>query len=239
MQQDYELFFDEEMKVRLRTPERSKFKTAELDLDEKDRKRIFVDLLQGKPRTRANIVDAFFGSTFASWKNLNRSGKEKAFLGYSPNMVIDTEKIFADLPDAHIIHVVRNPFSGYADTKKRPFPLSLYRYTWTWSFMQHMALTYREKYPNNFHILRFEDAVLDPKTHLTALCQELGLSYSETLLHPSWNGKKMEKVYPWGTIVTPTTDANVATMRELSPQEHGEIKSLAAVMLKLMGYENF
>src|SRR5690349_4780220 len=46
---DYELFFDEEMKVRLRTPQRSKFQHADMKLDERERKRLFVDFMHGKP----------------------------------------------------------------------------------------------------------------------------------------------------------------------------------------------
>src|SRR5947209_20590400 len=41
-EQDYELIFDEEMKVRLRTPERSKFQHADLRLDEPDRRPDFL-----------------------------------------------------------------------------------------------------------------------------------------------------------------------------------------------------
>src|SRR5687767_8786324 len=53
--QDYELIFDEEMKVLLRTPERSKFKNCGLKLDEKARAARFAELMQGKPRTRAHL----------------------------------------------------------------------------------------------------------------------------------------------------------------------------------------
>lgn len=236
--QDYELFFDEEMKTRLRVPSRSKFKDAPMDLDENERRQKFLAYMEGKPRTRANIVDAFFVSTFESWKNLSRTGKEKAYLGYSPVIGLDGEKILKDFPDGHIIHVVRNPYSGYADTKKRPFPLGLQRYTWTWNFMQEMALTFAERFPKNFHILRFEDLVEDPKKALGGLCKKLGLSYSPTLLYPSWNSQKMDSVYPWGTIRTPTPEANIATMKELSKKEHAEIKSLSVVMRRLLGYEN-
>jgi hypothetical protein len=238
-EQDYELFFDEEMKTLLRVPDRSKFKDAGMELSETERKSRYLNLVKGQTRTRASAVAAFFQSTFESWKNLNRSGKERAYLGYSPVMVLDTEKIFADFPQGHVIHVVRNPYSGYADTKKRPFPLSLSRYTWTWNLSQLLALTFAERFPDKFHILRFEDLVADPKTALSALCQKLGLSYADTLLYPSWNGQKLESVYPWGTIRIPTPEANVATANELSSEERAEIKQLAIVMMRLLGYENF
>src|SRR5438270_7750579 len=66
---DYELIFDEEMKVRLRTPDRSKFKNADMDITEAERKKLFVKHMAGKPRTRANLMEAFFRCTFDSWKN--------------------------------------------------------------------------------------------------------------------------------------------------------------------------
>jgi hypothetical protein len=237
--QDYELIFDEEMKVRLRTPGRSKFQHADMQIDESERKRLFVSFMQGKPRTRALLLEAFFRSTFDSWKNAQRTGMEKAYLGYSPVMVLDTEKILADFPDGHVLHVVRNPYSGYADTKKRPFPLSLERYAWTWNLCQHMALTYAERFPNNFHILRFEDLVANPKAAMGKLCNRLGLGSSDTCLYPSWNGVKLTEVYPWGTIRIPTPEANVATMNELTDDDKSRMKSLSIVMQRLLGYENF
>jgi hypothetical protein len=240
VEQDYELIFDEEMKVRLRTPERSKFKHAELQLVEAERKKLYCQIASGKPRTRANAMEAFFRSTFDAWKNVQRTGKEKAYLGYSPVQVLDTEKILADFPSSgHVLHVVRNPYSGYADTKKRPFPIALQRYTWTWSYCQHLALTYAEKYPKNFHILRFEDLVANPKAALTKLCGRLGIGYADTCLYPSFNGKKLEQVYPWGTIRVPTPEVNVATANELTDAEKAEIKSLSILMQRPLGYENF
>src|SRR5580698_6291258 len=64
VENDYEFFFDEEMKTRLRVPERSKFKLTDLQIDEAERKRLFVESMNGLPRTRANLVDAFFRCTF-------------------------------------------------------------------------------------------------------------------------------------------------------------------------------
>lgn len=238
-EQDYELFFDEEMKVMLRTPERSKFRHAKLDLDENERRRAFAMHMEGKPRNRGTIVEAFFRSTFDAWTNENSSGREKAYLGYSPVMCLDTEKIFQDLPNAHVIHVVRNPYAGFADTSKRPFPLGLERYTWTWNYCQLLALTYAEKYPDNFHILRFEDLVADPKVAMSKLCRSLGLSWSETCLYPSWNGNKLEEVYPWGTIRIPTPEANIATANLLTDAQKAKIEQLSIVMLRQLGYEDF
>ncbi len=235
---DYEMFWDEELKTLCRVPGRSKFKDAGIDLDEALRKERFVAHFECRPRNRANAVEAFFRSTFEAWKNHSGSGRERAYVGYNPVQCLDTAKIFADFPDGHVIHVVRNPYSGFADTSKRPFPLSLERYTWTWSYCQLQALTYAGCYPRNFHILRFEDLVADPAAAMTDLCDRLGLSPSDKCLYPSFNGTKLEEVFPWGTIRLPTTAANLATADELTANQKREIKSLAGVMMKLLGYDD-
>lgn len=234
---DYELFYDEELKVRIRTPHLSKFRDANIELNESERKRRFVNILENKQRTRANIIAAFFQATFDTWTNLNKSGQEKIYVGYSPIIVVDAEKILADFPNAHIIHVVRNPYSAYSDTKRRPFPLSVRRYTIIWNLVQHIALTYATKFENNIHILRYEDIISDPNLHLSSLAEKLNLPFSDSLIYPSWNGKRLNNVYPWGTIGKPTQKANIEAMKKLSEYERAEIRSLSTIMLEALGYE--
>jgi hypothetical protein len=220
--QAYEMFWDEELKTLLRVPSRSKLKACE-----------------GKPLNRATFVTAFFQSTFETWKNVNRSGKESFYVGYNPVQVFDTDKILADFPDGHVIHVARNPYSGFADTSKRPFPLGIKRYAWTWNLCQHMALTYKEKYPDRFHLVRFEDLVANPAATMEGLLKRLGLPMSEHCLHPSFNGVKLEQVYPWGTIRIPTPEANLATANELNADQKRALKTETIVMQRLLGYEKF
>jgi hypothetical protein len=235
----YELFYDEEMKTRLRAPRVSKFRDADMDLDEVDRKACFLDLMANSPKTRAFYVSAFFEATFKAWKNVKRSGSEDVYVGYSPVIAFDAEPFLSDFPNGHMIHVVRNPWSGYADTIKRPFPRTLDRYAWTWAMVQHRALVYAKKHPDQFHILRFEDLVADPSAAMTSLSKNIGIPFDESLLAPSWNGIALSNIRPWGTIATPTPDANIATMNELSPDQIKEIESLTAIMLPHFGYDSF
>jgi hypothetical protein len=234
----YEMFFDEEYKTVARNPNASKFRTADFKIDEKLRKKIYMEIIEREGTTRGNLVAAFFEATFKSWKNLNKSGKETAYVGYSPVIGFDGDKILADFPNGHVIHVVRNPWSGFADTSKRPFPLSGERYSWTWAMMQHHALVFAKKYPERFHIVRFEDLIANRKATMGKLAKKLGIGWDDALLAPSWNGKTMETVYPWGTIRTPTTEANIATMNELNAEQKSTIKGITSVMLKEFGYEN-
>jgi Sulfotransferase family len=233
---DYEAFYDEELKTLLRAPGRSKFSACGLEMDEADRSAGFARFMEGWPRTRANLVRAFFASTFDAWRNLSTSGRETAYLGYSPVIAFDSDKLLADFADGHVIHVVRNPWSAYADTKKRPFPISLDRYAWTWNHCQHTSLVFRDRYPDRFHIVRYEDIVGDTRGTLGRLASDLGLEWSETLTYPSFNGARLERVFPWGTIVTPTPAANAATADELTAAETREIAVRTRPMREALGY---
>jgi hypothetical protein len=235
----YEMFWDEELKTLLRVPGRSKFKDCGLQMSEKERVAAFVRACDGKIASRATFVNAYFQSTFESWKNVRRTGKESAYVGYNPVQIFDTDKILADFPDGHVIHVVRNPWAGFSDTSKRPFPLGIKRYAWTWNLCQHMALTYQEKYPDRFHLVRFEDLVANPRATMEGLLGRLGLPMADACLHPSFNGVKLEQVYPWGTIRIPTPEANLATANELSAAQKAAIRTETRVMLGLLGYERF
>ena len=73
----YEMIIDEEGKVRAKTPYVSKFRTADFQMDDKERKKIFVKLLDKKPLTTRALRDAFYRSTFSAWKNHHKTGKEK------------------------------------------------------------------------------------------------------------------------------------------------------------------
>src|SRR5207302_6095951 len=123
--------------------------------------------------------------------------REEVYVGYSPILVVDADKILRELPEAHFLHVVRNPWSAYADTKKRPVPLSLANYMLGWTVNQYHALLFQAKYPHRLHIVRAEDVMANPYDTLGEVCNQLGLDPSESLRAPTWNGQPLEEVYPW------------------------------------------
>jgi hypothetical protein len=236
---DYEAIVDEEAKVRTRTPHVSKFRHIAFDMSDDERRDIYCTLVRRTGRSRAGNVEAFLRATHQAWRNECRSGEETMYVGYSPAIVVDARKILDDLPQAHVLHVVRNPWSAYADTKKRPVPLSLAGYMLRWNLNQHLALTTRERDPERLHILRIEDIIDDPAKTLGGLLADIGLRGSETLTRPSWNGQPLEEVYPWGTLRAVTPDANRATAAELSGAEIDEIQSLAWQYLDAFSYSDF
>lgn len=237
---DYEMIIDEECKVRIKTPFVSKFRDTPMELNDKERKEIFLDLMKQQQRSTASIMECFFRATFDAWKDFNTSGNNRIYVGYSPIITVDAERILADLPNAHMIHVVRNPFSAYADTKKRPLPMSLKAYITAWCTNQYHALVYKSMYPQNCHIVRLEDLINDSKSALQEICDALAINNDEeSLTYPSWNSQKLSEVYPWGTIRIPTPDANKATADELSNEEKKEISSRASIYIEKLNYSDF
>lgn len=238
-EQDYHAIIDEEGKVRARTPNVSKFRHMPFDLSDDDRRDRYAQDVRAHGRSRANNVAAFFRATFDAWKDYRRTGEQSVYVGYSPIIVVDAEKILTELPDAHVLHVVRNPWSAYADTKKRPVPLSLAHYLLGWTMNQYHALLYKERFPDRLHIVRAEDVMADSATTLGAVCGKLGLESAPSLKTPTWNGKALEEVYPWGTIRKATPEANHATAEELSAAERAEIRARTWQYLDVFDYRNF
>ncbi|MFN8525559.1 MAG: sulfotransferase [Chloroflexota bacterium] len=234
----YHAIIDEEAKVRSKTPHVSKFRHAGFDLSDQERAEAFCRHL-GDHADRGSAVMAFFRATFDAWKNYRRTGTESVYVGYSPVVVVDGRKILDDLPNAHILHIVRNPWAAYADTKKRPMPLSLDTYTLCWNLNQYFAELYQRMDPARVHILRAEDVMADPRGTLGALCEQLSLTIPDSLGYTSYNGERLEQVYPWGTIRTPTPEANLATAKELSTAEQAAIRLRCGQYIETFGYADF
>ncbi len=237
--QDYKAIIDEECKVRARTPHVSKFRHQPFDFSDDERCEIYQEYVKASGRSPGANVAAFFRATFDAWKDYKRTGEEAVYVGYSPIFVVDTEKLLKDLPGAQVLHVVRNPWSAYADTKKRPVPLSLTNYMLGWTLNQYYALLFKERYPDRVHIVRAEDVMADSHGALGAVCEKLGLETAASLRTPSWNGEPLQEVYPWGTIRKATPAANLATAQELSAAEIEEIRQRTWQYLDVFDYRHF
>lgn len=236
---DYHAIIDEEGKVRARTPHVSKFRHVAFEMDDDARGAAFRAHVAKTGRSRGGNVAAFFRATFETWRNAQRTGREVMYVGYSPIVVVDTEKILADLPGAHVLHVVRNPWSAYADHRRRPVPQPLARYLTLWSLNQYFALLFRDMHPGRVHVVRIEDVLADPRGTLGALCETLGLERADALATTTWNGQPLDEVYPWGTIRRATAEANRATAEELSAAEREDVRRRAKPYLEAFGYADF
>ena len=237
--EDYKAIIDEEGKVRSRTPNVSKFRHMPFDMSDDERGAIYQRIIGQTGRSRGDNMAAFFQATFEAWKDYKTSPEASVYVGYSPIIGVDADKILNDLPNGHVLHVVRNPWSAYADTKKRPVPLSARHYLLAWVLNQYHALLFKEQFPDRMHIVRAEDVMADSYGTLGAICNKIGLAPTESLRTPSWNGVELKEVYPWGTIRKATPAANRATAEELTQRERDEVRSLTRQYLDLFDYSSF
>jgi hypothetical protein len=237
--QDYQAIIDEECRVRARTAEVSKFRHMPFDFSDDERRDHYVRHVERTGRSRPTNVAAFFRATFEAWKDRCATGEECVYVGYSPILVVDAGTILDELPRAHFLHVVRNPWSAYADTRKRPVPLRLADYMLGWTLNQYHALLFQQKYPGRLHIVRAEDVMADPRRTLGPVCEAVGLEPAASLSAPSWNGQTLTEVYPWGTIRLATPATNRATAQELSPPERAAIRERAWQYLDAFDYRSF
>ena len=116
---------------------------------------------------------------------------------------------------AHVLHVVRNPWSAYADTKKRPVPLSLAHYMTAWD----RASTTRSSAASSTRPRSTSSAPRTswptPRRRSAASVAKLGLESAPIARDRAGTAAALQEVYPWGTIRRATPEANVATAREL------------------------
>jgi hypothetical protein len=236
---DYKAIIDEEGKVRARTSNVSKFRDWPMDMNDDERCDIYCSIIKDIGRSRGNNMEAFFRATFEAWKDYKRSGRNRVYVGYSPIIGVDGDKIIEDLPHGHVLHVVRNPWSAYADTKKRPVPMSLEKYIFAWNINQYYALYFQKKYPGRYHVIRTEDTLADPYKTLSKLCEALDVEPNESLKKVTWNSNELGQVYPWGTIRIPTPQANKNTANELSDAEKGQIRDMTWQYLDVFDYRSF
>jgi hypothetical protein len=237
--EDYRAIIDEECKVRARTPKVSKFRHMPFDFSDDERAHLYQEHIAGTGRSRGSNMAAFFRATFDAWKDYRRTPEQCMYVGYSPIITVDADKILNDLPEAHFLHVVRNPWSAYADTKKRPVPLSLPDYLLGWTLNQYYALLFRDLFPGRMHIVRTEDVMENSERTLGGLCRAIGLEPAATLKSPTWNGSALDEIYPWGTIRKATPEANRATAAELTHAEREEVRRRAQPYLEALDYKSF
>lgn len=239
-QEAYDSMYDEELKTFLKTPQRSKFKNCGMKMSEKDRKDFFLIILNNKlgdgPLKRSDYVQAYFDSTFLSWKNYHNKINVNFWVGYNPQMIMDTDKVFQDFPEAHVIHIIRSPFAAYADHLTRPFPTSIETYCKLWNTTQLYALNYSGKY-TNFNIIRIEDFFQDKKRIMKSLCEGIGIKYDPILLYPSFNAKKLTSLPPWGAVKEPTLKYNKEAAARLTKDQIKKISIECAFMLNRLDYK--
>lgn len=234
----YESIIDEELKTYLRKRHGSKFRDVGLVMNEENRRLIFKRILNGENLSRAKVIEAFFKSTFEAWENLSTKIEDTSiYVGYSPAIGIDAPRLIRDFPEVKILHIIRNPFSAFFDTKRRPFPQPILKYLITWNIYHSTANIYANLYPSNMQIFRYEDLVKDKVAFMNSVCDFLDVPFNPALLYPSWNGVELSgDIAPWGTVLRSTEEYNIEVIDRLSDQEKQIIEISTKAVARQFNY---
>jgi hypothetical protein len=106
-------------------------------------------------------------------------------------------------PHAKIIHLLRDPRAILASEWRRRmevypkgsyFPVKLGKPIYGFSIVLHMTIVwlnavrlhrrYEKRYPQNYHLIRFEDLVSEPEKSVRELCVFLGIEFDPKMLRP-------------------------------------------------------
>lgn len=141
-----------------------------------DAKRIRREFMQGKPT---------YGRLFSLLHQQHAESLGKVRWGdKSLHTEHYVDRVFAEFPNAKILHITRDPRDRYASVRKRhgrDVP-RLGGANGRWLFSMNKALDNQKHYPDRYKIIRFEDLASDPERTMKDVCAFIGEDYTPEML---------------------------------------------------------
>jgi len=199
-----------------------------------DGERIRREFLLGEPT---------YGRLFALFHEHHAERAGKARWGdKSLHTEHHADQVFAEFPDARILHMVRDPRDRYASVRKR-HGQDLSRVgaaTGRWLDSTRAARRNVARYPGRYLIVRYEDIARDPQSTMRHVCDFLGEDYSTVMLsmegvpdHRGSGNSSFGDVEP-GAV---STRAIGRFRSVLSPSEIAFIELIVGRDMDSLGYE--
>lgn len=155
---------------------------------------------KGKPLRCEDVFGAYLRA-YAEQRRRKRWGLK------TPTNEFYAESIFRAFPKASLLHVIRDPRDVVVSMMKTKFvrrvELSMNpRYFATngvlawWKMSAEVALENQRRFPNRYHVVKYEDITADTTETVASLCKVCGLEYSSDMLamngHPGWSGSNSQ-----------------------------------------------
>jgi hypothetical protein len=175
----------------------------------------------------------------------------------TPGYVFTMQHIQALLPEAHFIHVIRDPRDTAMSWRKTWFAPSQ-DYAALGSFWRQHVEVGRRAAPSLRHYqeIRFEDLVLRPEAELRRLCSYLSLAYQPAMLDSGARGQErlarlQGRAHVDGRMIArdertrihvnlarpPMAERVEAWRREMSDAERRQVEGGAGPLMRELGYE--
>jgi Sulfotransferase family len=161
--------------------------------------------------TRRDVLDAYMTSYFNAWlDNANlRTGPKRVLTAFAARLAMnksDLAAYFGDYAEGTLVTIVREPRAWFDSTRRyQEGHEDVARAMSTWSRSTRSSLRARERYGDRVLIVSFEQLVLETEAMMRSLAQQLGLTFTDELLVPTFNGQPIRAdssrpVYGYGVV---------------------------------------
>jgi hypothetical protein len=199
-----------------------------------DADRIRREFLEG-PATYGRLF-ALFHAHHAQRQGKTRWGDKSLHTErYAPD-------VFAEFPDARIIHMIRDPRDRFASVRKRynGAHRQVGASTGRWLGSTRAGLRHERKYPRNYMLVRYEDLARSPQLTMERVCRFVGLDVVPEMFamggapdHRDGGGNSSFGDLEPGAISTKA----IGRFRDvLTPAETSYIQLLTGRELRALGY---
>jgi hypothetical protein len=147
------------------------------------------------PDDERGVLDCYFTSYFNAWLDNQTLYHEpkRVITAFAPELNLKRDSLgryFESYPDGTYVAIVRDPRSWYASARKQKArDLDVERALKRWRKSAQAALEARERHADRVLILAYDDLVLRTEKTMRVVAEALGLSWSDTLLEPTFNGR--------------------------------------------------
>lgn len=197
-----------------------------------DRDAIVEEIVDGPP-----TVGSALGIVFRAYARRFDAARWGAkFPGYHRHL----EAIRRMFPDAHLIHVVRDPRAAIASLKRMPWwKRGTHASVATWAQATEHAREAMRRWPSAVHEIQYERLLADPEGEVRALCSALGEEFDPNMLTPYRVSDAIPARKRWqdNTRKPFTTEALEKWRDELDPWELALCETVLRRGMRRYGYE--
>ncbi len=198
-------------------------------------RRIFDACVAGRRIERdRDLLDAYFTSYFNAWLDNHNlyTGPKKVVTAFAPRMnskAASIEALFRVYPDGHLISLVREPRAWYNSARsQKATNVEVDDAIYRWRLSAQATIDAAERYGDRVVVLTYEDLVGDTEGVMRHLADRIGLSWSDVLLEPTFNGRPIranssDRVQQHGVLRNRTT----AYRDALDPETIARVDELA------------
>ncbi len=205
------------------------------DIDfETIRKTYRNELSSGEPKEYLNAAILSFGKVSGLLTDESRFWVEK-----TPYNEFYAAQIFDNWPDAHCIHIVRDPRDNFISYQRKQQDWTAKVFAWSWVRSTQAGLKNLKEFGKaHYLLLRFEDLLQDPEAVTQQIADFLGIPWHEVLLTPtragdSWRGNSMFD----DKFQSISTDPIGRWKNLISQFELAEVQAIAGKTMREMAYE--